>query len=272
MRYVLRKFIIAVALCLIELDVKSQEMMVDLSGQKISELPDSLFTKADQITDLNLGSTGGIFVATYSAVRPLPFGTGVRNYFRRLSPKIGLLKNLKIIDLSFNDVITLPLEFYSLQNIEELNLNFNYNFNLQAESSKIPSLRKLKKLFLIGVRFDSFPKDFLGIDLEALAIGNFNLTIDESFIETLSNFHNLKELYLFDVTINELPPNLDKLQSLERLDISNSQTKGIRGAVPALKKLQNLKKINLYGIPLTLDEINFLNNSLTGVEIDFISN
>lgn len=273
MRYVLRKFTIAIiVLCLSELDVKSQDMIIDLSGRKISTLPDSLFEKADQITELNIGSTGELFVVTYPEVKPLPFGTGVRNQFTELSPRIGLLKNLKIIDLSFNDIVILPCEFYSLQRIEELNLNFNYNFDLDAESSKISELKNLKKLFLIGVKFDSFPDHLLRLDLEELAIGNFNLTVDDFFIERISKFRNLKELYLTDVNMSAMPRNLDKLKSLERLDIRYSSTKRVRDSVYALKKLQNLKVINLYGLPLTLEDISFLNDSLIGVEINFQSN
>lgn len=115
--------------------MNSQSMIVDLSGRKISMLPDSLFNKGDLITELNLGSSGDLFVAIYPEVRPLPFGTGVRNEFRELTSKIGLLKNLSVIDLSFNDLVTLPPEFYLLP-IKELNLNFNYNFDLHVESSK----------------------------------------------------------------------------------------------------------------------------------------
>lgn len=174
----LKKLIVVIVLCSSVLDVKSQEMIVDLSGQKISALPDSLFDKADRITELNLGSSGDLFVAIYPEVRPLPFGTGVRNEFTELTSRIGLLKNLKVVDLSFNNLVTLPSEFYLLP-IEELNLNFNYNFDLQAESSKISQLKKLKKLFLTGIRFNSFSDDILQLDLEELEIGNFNLTIDE---------------------------------------------------------------------------------------------
>jgi Leucine-rich repeat (LRR) protein len=246
-------------------------MIIDLSGLKISELPDSLFKKADQITKLNIGSSGDLFVAVYPEVRPLPFGTGVRNNFTELTSRIGLLKNLKVVDLSFNNLVTLPSEFYSLP-LEELNLNFNYNFDLQAESSKISQLKKLKKLLLTGVRFNSFPDEILQLDLEELEVGNFNLVIDELFIERISKFRNLKALYLSDVDMEELPENFHILQSLEKLDIRYSPTKELRSAVPALRKLSNLKTINLYSLPLTLEEVSFLTDALPGVEIDFLSN
>lgn len=267
----LRKIFVVIVLCSSVSDVKSQDMIVDLSGRKISALPDSLFDKADRITELNLGSSGDLFVAIYPEVRPLPFGTGVRNDFTELTSKIGLFKNLKVVDLSFNNLVTLPSEFYLLP-IEELNLNFNYNFDLQAESSKISQLKKLKKLFLTGVRFNSFPDDILQLDLEELEVGNFNLAIDESFIEKISKFRNLKALYLSDVNMKELPENFDRLQSLEKLDIRYSATKELRSAVPALKKLTNLKTINLYSLPLTLEEVSFLTDALPGIEIDFLSN
>jgi Leucine-rich repeat (LRR) protein len=246
-------------------------MIIDLSGLKISEIPDSLFEKADQITELNLGSTGELFVVIYPEVRPMIFGTGVRNEFKELTSKIGLLKNVKIVDLSFNDLSVLPPEFYLLP-IEELNLNFNPNFDLIAESPKISQLLKLKRLFLTGVKFNFFPSDLLLLDLEELAIGNFVITIDEPFIERISKFKNLKALYLSDVSMKELPDNFDKLQSLEKLDIRYCQTKELKGAVHGLKKLKNLKMINLYSLPLTLEEVSFLTNELPGVTIDFLSN
>lgn len=253
----LRELLVLTVLCSSVPGAKSQDMIVDLSGQKISELPDSLFENGDRIKGLNLGSSGDLFVVIYPEVRPLSFGTGARNEFTELTLKIGLLKNLKVIDLSFNDLVALPSEFYSLP-IEELNLNFNYNFDLQAESSKISQLKTLKKLFLTGIRFHSFPDDILQLDLVELAVGNFDLAIDEPFIEMISKFKNLKALYLSDVSMKELPDNLDKLQSLEKLDIRYSPTKKLRDAVPALKKLRNLKTINLYSMPLTLEEVNFL--------------
>src|SRR5688572_1864974 len=92
-----------------------------------------------------------------------------------LSPNIGLLKNLRKIDLSFNDFITLPPEFYSLQNIEEINLNFNERFNIYTESLGISKLKNLKRLFMIGVKLNSFPEKILILDLEELAVGNSNL-------------------------------------------------------------------------------------------------
>lgn len=127
-------------------------------------------------------------------------------------------------------------------------------------------------MLLTGIRFHSFPDDILRLDLEELEIGNFNLTIDELFIEKISGFKNLKILYLTDVIMIELPDNFDKLQSLEKLDIRYSPTKSLRSAVPALKKLKNLKIINLYGLSLTLEEVNFLTDALPGIEIDFLSN
>lgn len=251
--------------------MKSQDMIVDLSGRKISALPDSLFENANLITELNLGSSGNLFVAIYPEVRPLPFGTGVRNNFSELPSEIGQLINLKIVDLSFNNLVTLPSGFYLLP-IEELNLSFNYNFDLQAESSKISQLKKLRKLFLTGIRFNSFPDEILKLDLEELEIGNFNLAVDECFIERISMLKNLKALYLSDVSMVKLPENLYKLESLEKLDIRYSPIKELRNAVPALKKLTNLKTINLYSVPLSLEEVGFLIHALPGVEIDFLSN
>ncbi len=266
-----KNFVVFIFLCSGLSDAKSQGMLVDLSGQKIFALPDSLFRNPHQILELNLGSSGDLFVAIYPEVRPLTFGTGVTNEFKVLNPEIGLFRNLKVIDLSFNKLTTLPSEFYFLP-IEELNLNFNYNFNLYSESSKISQLKKLKKLFLIGVRFDSFPEDILKLSIEELAIGNFDLTIDEAFIEKISELPNLKVLYLSDVNMKELPSNLDQLRSLEKLDIRYSPTIQIKNAVDGLKKLRNLKTINLYSLPLTLEEVSFLTDSLPRVQVDFLSN
>jgi len=66
------KTFIVIVLCSSALDIKSQDMIVNLSRRKISVLPDSLFGKADRITELNLGSSGDLFVAIYPEVRPLP--------------------------------------------------------------------------------------------------------------------------------------------------------------------------------------------------------
>jgi len=230
-------------------------------------VPDSLFKKAENITELNIGSTGGIQVFTIPRLNPKTFDTETTNKFKELSPKIGLLKNLRVVDLSWNDFVILPNEFYTLHRLEELELSFNYNFDLQGERSKIALLKKLKGLYLVGIKFNSFPEELLRLDLESLQLGNFNLRVDEAFIQRISSFVNLKELYLTDVNMDELPHNLDKLPALEKLDIRYSSLKEVRGVINSLKKLKQLKVIYLSGLPLPLEEVNLLLDVLPGVTV-----
>ncbi|MCZ8215732.1 MAG: hypothetical protein O9262_05795, partial [Cyclobacteriaceae bacterium] len=81
----LKELIIVIIFSFSMVNLKSQSMIIDLSGMKISDIPDSLFEKADQITELNLGSTGELFAVIYPEVRPMIFGTEVRNEFKELT-------------------------------------------------------------------------------------------------------------------------------------------------------------------------------------------
>jgi hypothetical protein len=72
-----------------------------------------------------------------------------------LVPKVGLLRNLQLLDLSENSLKTLPDEVYSLSALRTLDLSRN-----QFETLDGSKLARLVSLKLLNVKYNPGLKDF----------------------------------------------------------------------------------------------------------------
>lgn len=98
----------------------------------------------------------------------------------QVPPAIGMLQNLKTIDLARNRLTALPLEFWNLTQLEVLYLNGNRLTKIPPE---ISNLKQLKKLYLNANQLEQMSKadwDFLKAlkNLEALHLYGNHLTSD----------------------------------------------------------------------------------------------
>ena len=127
--------------------------------------------------------------------------------FSQLS-KFTNLKKVNFEDLKLKSV---PREIKGLENISDLNLMSN-----QVDFSEITGFKNLEKLNLSDNKISN--------------------------IEGIENLSKLNKLELNFNEINEIPDNLNKLQSLEILDLTGNKLSEISKGISELK---NLKVLNL---------------------------
>lgn len=69
----------------------------------------------------------------------------------QIPSKLCMLKKLEILNLSSHDIKALPDCFFELNNLKELDLSFNEHFDIKPFLEKLPRLKNLKKLNLLGI-------------------------------------------------------------------------------------------------------------------------
>ena len=107
------------------------------------------------------------------------------------------LKNIKFMDLSGNDFKTLPQNFVSMTNLEELYLNNEKNIDLPSTLEVLSKLPKLKSLHLEEDNLTALPKEIM-------------------------SFKKLEKLYLNKNKFKEIP-KLETLNHLQYLDLKDNK-------------------------------------------------
>ncbi len=172
-----------------------------LMGKEYSNLSEAL-QNPDKVFRLNLSNQNVLMPSdAWSKFVNLEFLSFKNDHLKDIPKEIGLLKNLKVLDLSGNDFTTLPPTFSSLVNLEELFLNDEINFSLSANIEVISLLPRLKILHLENDKLDQLPKEIFKLQgLEVLYLNNNNF---EKLPMEIMDLKNLKYLDLHD---NKLKP------------------------------------------------------------------
>lgn len=123
-----------------------REVKVDLRGQHLKEIPDSVYKNAE-ITYLDLGSSAVTFYPPLSALVD-----SNSNDISFLSERIGMLTNLKTLVLNTNQLTTLPNSITKLLNLEVLDLSINKDLDIVQQLDKLKQLPKLKVLKIVDVK------------------------------------------------------------------------------------------------------------------------
>ncbi len=140
----------------------------------------------------------------------LIIGGGSR--LQRLPKTIGDLKQLRCLNLGYNQLKSLPKEIGDLQKLTTLVLDNN---QLKSLPKEIGDLQKLTTLFLGNNQFKSLPKE-------------------------IWNLQGLTQLGLNDSQLKELPIEIGNLQCLRYLDLRNNQLKSLPKELAQIKTLENI--------------------------------
>jgi Leucine-rich repeat (LRR) protein len=124
-----------------------RELKVDLSGQRLKQVPDSVYQNS-AITYLDLGSNGVTIYPPLSAI----IDTSKSNSISYLSEQIGQLTNLKTLILNANKLTTLPYSITKLKNLEVLDLSLNNDLDIVQQLDKLKQLPKLRILNIASVK------------------------------------------------------------------------------------------------------------------------
>lgn len=123
-----------------------QEVKVDLRGQNLTEIPDSVFQNSD-ITYLDLGSSNITFYPPLSASVD-----SNSNNISFLPERIGKLTKLKTLVLNTNKLTSLPNSITKLTDLEVLDLSINKELNIVQQLDKLKQLPKLRELKIVDVK------------------------------------------------------------------------------------------------------------------------
>ena len=134
---------------------------------------------------------------------------------------INTITSLKILDLSNNNINTLPLEQCNFTQLEALNLSNN---QLIAIPEWIKDLKQLKTLYLGRNKITQIPDWLHNTSIERLHLSNNHIKkVDASFFV----FDTLKELYLDSNYIQRLSPKAYQLPNLNTLVLANNPLEAI---------------------------------------------
>src|SRR5260221_2877533 len=139
MRHLFTIIILTISSCSLT-QTTQQEMKLDLSGQKLKEIPDSVFQKQN-LTYLDLGSKSPISYPPLSAL----VDTNA-NLLTEIPNKIGRLTKLTTLILNSNQLTRLPDSIINLSKLEILDLSLNRDLDIISEIEKIKHLPNLKIL------------------------------------------------------------------------------------------------------------------------------
>lgn len=146
---------------------KKVDIKLDLSGQHLKSIPDSVFKKKE-ITVLDLGSSGITFYPPLSALVD-----SSANEIKELPDNIGELTNLRSLNLNGNKLTKLPNSIIKLTNLEVLDLSFNKDLDMVQELDKLKKLPNLKILKIVEVKLKKndliLVKAILGTDTKVIA-------------------------------------------------------------------------------------------------------
>lgn len=156
-------------------------------------------------------------------------------FVRGLDPMA--LKELKILNLSNNALITFPMHLGKLKQLESLDLSHNIMVTLP---DKIQGFEQLKHLDLSHTHIYIIPRSLEKLEyLESLNLSHLG---GLKLSKAVGKLHYLKSLDLNNASFEALPLNIGDLQQLEYLNLKGSRIKDLPDS---FKNLKNLKKIVL---------------------------
>ncbi|WP_251958782.1 leucine-rich repeat domain-containing protein [Nostoc commune] len=141
------------------------------------------------------------------------------------------------LDLSNNQLSSLPPEISQLSSLTELYLNDNQLSSLPPEISQLFSLTTL---YLHNNQLSSLPPEISQLSsLTTLYLHNNQLS---SLPPEISQLSSLTTLYLHNNQLSSLPPEISQLSSLTTLYLSNNQLSSLP---PEISQLSNLTELSL---------------------------
>lgn len=210
----------------------------NLTNLKVLNLNRNKFTSFDPnistlpLKELYLGYNGltfwNIFLSSMVEVEILDLS---HNQIATIPPEIAHLDNLRYLYLTNNQITTLPSEIGNLTNLEYLNV---YGNGLTSLPESIEDLNSLEILNLSYNNLTTlFPVYFLSQLKELYAAGNQLSTIS-SFIDLLTN---LERLDLSSNNLTSFPSGVVTLTNLNRLYLNSNQITTVPSSIGNLTKL-----------------------------------
>jgi len=156
---------------------------------------------------------------------------------REIPVELGQLPDLKILNLSYNQLSHLSPILERLSSLKKLNLAFNRLSNLTLEERHLPELEVLN---LSHNLFTQIPHQLLWLPKLIELDISFNLL--SHLQPTIEQLFNLETLKLSNNRLGELVPEIGQLSRLKALSLSSNQ---LRKLPPTIGQLFNLETLDL---------------------------
>ena len=196
----------------IEAALRSGARSLDLSGLKLTELPESL----GQLTQLQ-----HLYLAD--------------NQLTTVPESLGQLTQLQLLNLSSNALTTVPEWLGQLTQLQILNLSSNA---LTTVPESLGQLTQLQFLDLSSNALTTVPESLGQLtQLQLLFLFNNQLTTAPEWLGQLTQ---LQHLYLADNLLTTAPESLGQLTQLQFLDLSSNQLTTVPESLGQLTQLQVL--------------------------------
>ncbi|CAK7201063.1 hypothetical protein SEUCBS139899_003764 [Sporothrix eucalyptigena] len=211
---------------------------VDLSSRNLITIPITLYSKAGDITSLNLSRNLSLdvprdFIQSCLNLRDIKYSN---NEARKIPHSLGRASRLTFLDVSNNRIETMEhAELEDITGVLKLNLANN---RLKQLPTYFCAYHALRTLNISSNFLDKFP-GFL-CELESLIDLDLSFNLISSLPDAIGNLRNLEK---FVITNNRLggtfPPGFQDLQSLRELDIKYNTITSI-DVIAELPKLEIL--------------------------------
>ncbi|MCL4272355.1 MAG: leucine-rich repeat domain-containing protein [Anaerolineales bacterium] len=203
----------------------TQLTSLNLFDNKLTALPDSL-SQLTQLTSLNLNINQLTTLSdTLGQLTQLTELNLSSNQLTTLPPSLGQLKQLTELDLSNNQLTALPDTLGQLTQLTSLDFSHN-----QLTSLPVWLLQQSKWQYL-DISDDETSSDELSRlsrSLDFLLFGSLRIQASGNKVEFKDIFSwviqlkELKNLYLCNKQLTDLPPSLAQLEHLEKLDLDKN--------------------------------------------------
>ncbi|OBQ31054.1 MAG: hypothetical protein AN483_02530 [Aphanizomenon flos-aquae MDT14a] len=158
------------------------------------------------------------------------------NQISSLPPEIVQLTNLQFLNISGNQISNLPREIGQITNLQSLYISGNQISNLPPE---IVQLTNLQTLDISFNQISSLPREIVQLtNLQSLNISRNQIS---SLPPEIVQLTNLQSLNIGGNQISSLPPEIVQLTNLQFLDISYNQISSLPPEIGQLTNLQFLK-------------------------------
>lgn len=178
----------------------------------------------------------------------------------QLPPEVQTLTSLKRLDLSSNQLKTLPDGLSALTQLNILWLDGNPLTQLPPVVCRLKALKSLKAM---NCGLATLPADLAALQqLNFLGLsGNPMSTVPPAVLKLPA----LNYLLIADSGLKQLPEDIGSLKTLLFMDVRRNQLSALPRSLATLK---NMKQIKLGGNPLPQAELDWLRRALPGCSID----
>lgn len=204
-----------------------------------------------------------VFPASFLQLRALVYFSSKGNVFKTLPDSLGMLGNLRFIELHQTAFDTLPEGLYGLPRLQSLAINQNADTLVFTPSIRYFS-KSLVELRLYNTLIDSLPAEFGQMNaLTKLVMYKCRLN---TIPAPVFNLTGLSELWLDSNSVTVIPTDIARMQGLTYLSLRGNRITKITSSICFLK---NLVVLDLRGNPLEPYDISVVQALLPDTRILF---